>query len=102
MACADPLMTAPMDGCPNIQPLCLTAILVLTEGDELRNSVAHLNHFRHLGTNQHGEGIPAFIRTSLRKAVRLAAAYFTKKGTSFSTLKAEKIIMATKAGLEVC
>ena len=42
MACATRLMTALMDGYANIQPLCLTAILVLTEGDELRNGCCHL------------------------------------------------------------
>ena len=46
-----------------------------------------------------GEGIPEFIGTSLREAVRLAAAYFASKGVSFSTLKAEKIILAIEAGL---
>lgn len=47
-----------------------------------------------------GEGIPEFIGTSLREAVRLAAAHFASKGISFSTLKAEKIILAIEAGLE--
>ncbi len=40
-----------------------------------------------------GEGIPEFIGESLREAVRLAAAHFASKGISFSTLKAEKIIL---------
>jgi hypothetical protein len=30
----------------------------------------------------------------------MAAAHFAKKGISFSTLKAEKIILAIEAGLE--
>lgn len=47
-----------------------------------------------------GEGIPEFIGTSLREAVRLAAAHFASKGISFSTLKAEKIILAIEAELE--
>jgi hypothetical protein len=46
-----------------------------------------------------GEGIPEFIAGSLREAVRLAAAHFASKGISFSTLKAEKIILAIEAGL---
>jgi hypothetical protein len=46
-----------------------------------------------------GEGIPEFIGTSLREAVRLAAAHFASKGISFSTLKAEKIILAIEAEL---
>lgn len=47
-----------------------------------------------------GEGIPEFIGTSLREAVRLAAAHFASKGISFSTLKAEKIILAIEAELQ--
>lgn len=47
-----------------------------------------------------GEGIPEFIGTSLREAVRLAAAHFASKGISFSTLKAEKIILAIEAELK--
>jgi hypothetical protein len=47
-----------------------------------------------------GEGIPEFIGTSLREAVRLAAAHFVSKGISFSTLKAEKIILAIETGLK--
>jgi hypothetical protein len=46
-----------------------------------------------------GKGIAEFIGTSLREAVRLAAAHFASKGISFSTLKAEKIILAIEAGL---
>ena len=46
-----------------------------------------------------GEGVPEFIGTSLREAVRLAAAHFASKGISFSTLKAEKIILAIETGL---
>lgn len=46
-----------------------------------------------------GEGIPEFIGTSLREAVRLAAAHFASKGISFSILKAEKIILAIEASL---
>jgi hypothetical protein len=46
-----------------------------------------------------GIGIPEFIGSSLREAVRLAAARFASKGISFSTLKAEKIILAIEAGL---
>jgi hypothetical protein len=46
-----------------------------------------------------GEGIPEFIGTSLREAVRLAASHFATKGMSFSTLKAEKIILAIEDGL---
>ncbi|MFN5128425.1 MAG: hypothetical protein ACK519_00825 [Sphingomonadaceae bacterium] len=47
-----------------------------------------------------GEDIPEFIGTSLREAVRLAAAHFASKGISFSTLKAEKIILAIEAELQ--
>jgi len=47
-----------------------------------------------------GEDIAEFVGISLREAVRLAAAYFAEKGISFSTLKAEKIIMAIEAGLD--
>ncbi|WP_147414316.1 hypothetical protein [Sphingomonas gilva] len=46
-----------------------------------------------------GKGIQEFIGQSLREAVRLAAAYFASKGISFSTLKAEKIILAIEANL---
>jgi hypothetical protein len=46
------------------------------------------------------DNIAEFVGTSLREAVRLAAAYFAEKGISFSTLKAEKIIMAIEAKLE--
>lgn len=47
-----------------------------------------------------GKGIAEFIGASLREAVRLAATHFASKGISFSTLKAEKIILAIEAGLE--
>jgi hypothetical protein len=47
-----------------------------------------------------GEGISEFIGTSLREAVRLGAAHFATKGISFSTLKAEKIILAIETGLK--
>jgi hypothetical protein len=47
-----------------------------------------------------GEGIQQFIGESLREAVRLASAYFASKNISFSTLKAEKIILAIEAALE--
>jgi hypothetical protein len=46
-----------------------------------------------------GEGIPEFVASSLREAVRLAAAHFASKKISFSTLKAEKIILAIEAAL---
>lgn len=47
-----------------------------------------------------GEKIVEFIGESLREAVRLAAPHFASKGISFSTLKAEKIILAIEANLE--
>jgi hypothetical protein len=47
-----------------------------------------------------GDGIPDFIAASLREAVRLAAVHFASKGISFSTLKAEKIILAIETGLK--
>lgn len=47
-----------------------------------------------------GTGIPEFISTSLREAVGLASAHFASNGISFSTLKAEKIILAIEADLE--
>jgi hypothetical protein len=47
-----------------------------------------------------GKGIPEFISGSLRDAVHMASEYFSSKGISFSTLKAEKIILAIEAGLE--
>ncbi len=40
-----------------------------------------------------GKGILEFIIYSLREAVKQAAVYFSSKGISFSTLKAEKIIL---------
>lgn len=46
-----------------------------------------------------GEGVSEFIGRSLREAVRLAAAHFASKKISFSTLKAEKIILAIEAEL---
>jgi hypothetical protein len=47
-----------------------------------------------------GEGIREFIVTSLREAAQLAAEHFASKDISFSTLKAEKIILAIKSELE--
>jgi hypothetical protein len=47
-----------------------------------------------------GQGIREFIGQSLREAVRLAAAHFAVKGISFSTLKAEKIIINIEEGLD--
>lgn len=46
-----------------------------------------------------GRGIPEFISGSLRDAVHMASEFFSAKGISFSTLKAEKIILAIEAGL---
>lgn len=46
-----------------------------------------------------GEGVGEFIGTSLRETVRMAAAYFASKEISFSTLKAEKIILSIEAEL---
>lgn len=48
-----------------------------------------------------GKGIPEFVSQSLREAVRMAATYFASKGISFSTLKAEKIILAIEADLKM-
>lgn len=47
-----------------------------------------------------GKGIAEFISGSLRDAVHMASEFFSAKGISFSTLKAEKIILAIEAGLE--
>lgn len=47
-----------------------------------------------------GKGIPEFISGSLRDAIHMASEFFSAKGISFSTLKAEKIILAIEAGLE--
>ncbi|MGB2178485.1 MAG: hypothetical protein ACPH9E_11135, partial [Hyphomonas sp.] len=47
-----------------------------------------------------GGVIDDYIVQSLRHAVRLAADFFGLKGISFSTLKAEKIIMAIETGLK--
>ena len=47
-----------------------------------------------------GDGILEFVGTSLREAMRLAAAHFASKGISFSTLKAEKIIVGIEAELQ--
>jgi hypothetical protein len=47
-----------------------------------------------------GKGIPEFISGSLRDAVHMASEFFSAKGISFSTLKAEKIILAIEAALE--
>lgn len=41
-----------------------------------------------------GTGIPSFVGESLRHAVQLASARFAKKHIHFSTLQAEKIIVA--------
>lgn len=46
-----------------------------------------------------GKGIPEFISGSLRDAIHMASEFFSAKGISFSTLKAEKIILAIEAGL---
>ena len=46
-----------------------------------------------------GKDIADFVAESLREAVRLAADFFALKGISFSTLKAEKVILAIEAGL---
>lgn len=46
-----------------------------------------------------GKGIPEFISGSLRDAVHMASEFFSAKGISFSTLKAEKIVLAIEAGL---
>ena len=46
-----------------------------------------------------GENINSFIGSSLREAVRLTAAHFQSKKLSFSTLKAEKIILSIEAEL---
>lgn len=48
-----------------------------------------------------GKEITDFVGQSLREAVRLAAAHFASKGISFSTLKAEKIILAIEADLKM-
>ncbi len=41
-----------------------------------------------------GLNIPEFVGSSLREAVRLAAAFFDKKGISFSAQSAEGLILA--------
>ncbi|HEU0066049.1 MAG TPA: hypothetical protein VFQ57_02285 [Sphingomonas sp.] len=46
-----------------------------------------------------GKGVPEFISSSLRDAVHMASEFFSVKGISFSTLKAEQIILAIEAGL---
>jgi hypothetical protein len=46
-----------------------------------------------------GKDIPEFISGSLRDAVHMASEFFSAKGISFSSLKAEKIILAIEAGL---
>jgi len=48
-----------------------------------------------------GKGIPEFISGSLRDAVHMASEFFSAKGISFSTLKAEKIILAIEADLKM-
>jgi hypothetical protein len=50
-------------------------------------------------TVANGEGIQTFIASSLREAVRLAAAHFQSKKISFSTLRAEKIILSIESQL---
>ena len=47
-----------------------------------------------------GEDIQQFIVGSLREVVRLGSTHFASKGISFSTLKAERIILAIKSMLE--
>lgn len=47
-----------------------------------------------------GKGITEFISGSLRDAIHMASEFFSAKGISFSTLKAEKIILAIESGLE--
>lgn len=46
-----------------------------------------------------GKGVPEFIGSSLRNAVHMASEFFSAKGISFSSLKAEKIILAIETGL---
>jgi len=46
-----------------------------------------------------GKSIPEFISGSLRDAIHMASEFFSVKGISFSTLKAEKIVLAIEAGL---
>ncbi|AOF91409.1 hypothetical protein BSY16_968 [Sinorhizobium sp. RAC02] len=50
-------------------------------------------------TVANGENINSFIGNSLREAVRLAATRFQSKKLSFSSLKAEKIILSIEAQL---
>lgn len=52
------------------------------------------------GTVARGKGIPEFISGSLRDTIHMASEFFSAKGISFSTLKAEKIVLAVEAGLE--
>lgn len=47
-----------------------------------------------------GNEVKEFVSKSLREAVRLAAAHFASKSISFSTLKAEKIILAIESSLD--
>lgn len=47
-----------------------------------------------------GNDVKEFVGQALREAVRLAAAHFSSKGISFSTLKAEKIILGIESALE--
>jgi len=47
-----------------------------------------------------GKGIPEFISGSLRDAIHMAAEFFSAKGISFSSLKAEMIVLAIEAELE--
>jgi hypothetical protein len=46
-----------------------------------------------------GERVSEFVVSSLREVGRIASAHFSGKSISFSTLKAEKIIMAIDASL---
>lgn len=46
-----------------------------------------------------GAGLKEFLGMSLREAVRLAAPFFTSKGISFSTPKAERVIFAIENGI---
>ena len=46
-----------------------------------------------------GDGIGDFVGKPLREAVRLASAHFSEKGISYSTLKAEQLILTIEKGL---
>lgn len=47
-----------------------------------------------------GKGIPEFVSGSLRDAIHMASEFFSAKGISFSSLKAEKIVLAIEAALK--